>query len=111
MPEPPPPADTMDEQLLAAARQHALDLHHFKRKDPLPRIASVIGFLRGVAPQSLLDIGNGRGAFLWPLLDGQPGLEVTCIDPFPQRIASIEAVRRGGWRTSRSSAANPPNEW
>lgn len=94
--EPPLPDDTTDAQLLAAARQHALDLHHFKKKDPLPRVARVIGFLRGVAPQSLLDIGTGRGAFLWPLLDAHPDLEVTCVDPLPNRIAAIEAVRRGG---------------
>lgn len=94
--EAPPPADATDEQLLDVARTHALALHHFKKKDPLPRAAKVIGFLRGVDPRSLLDVGSGRGAFLWPLLDAFPRLDVTCVDPLPRRIASIEAVRRGG---------------
>ncbi len=94
--EEPPPDAASDEQHLEVARRHALDLHRFKRKDPLPRAAKVIGFLRGVGPRSLLDIGSGRGAFLWPLLDAFPGLDVTCVDPLPHRIASIEAVRRGG---------------
>ncbi len=94
--EAPPPADATDEQLLDVARTHALDLHHFKKKDWLPRVAKVVGFLLGVGPRSLLDIGSGRGAFLWPLLDALPDLEVTCVDPLPHRIASIEAVRRGG---------------
>lgn len=94
--EVPPPNAASDEQLLEAARKHALDLHHFKKKDPLPRAAKVIGFLRGLDPRSLLDVGSGRGAFLWPLLDALPGLDVTCVDPLPHRIASIEAVRRGG---------------
>src|SRR5262245_8720941 len=52
---------------LGAARE--LRLHKFKRTMDLARVRKVLGILRGLRPRSLLDIGSGRGAFLWPLLD------------------------------------------
>ena len=35
---------------------------------------------RGLAPASLLDVGSGRGAFLWPLLEAFPGLPVIAVE-------------------------------
>lgn len=49
------PATTRDEELLAAAKRHALKLHKFKRNSELPRVDRVIGILRGLAPSELLD--------------------------------------------------------
>ena len=83
--------------LLGRAREHGLPLHRFKRSVPLlPRVVKCIGVLRGLQPTSILDIGSGRGAFLWPLLDGIAGVAVTAVDPDPLRIADIQAVARGG---------------
>src|SRR2546426_348797 len=45
-----------------------LKIHRFKRTHELPRVRRVLGLLRGLNPESLLDIGSGRGVFLWPLL-------------------------------------------
>ena len=42
--------------------------------------ARVLGTLRGIAPTHLLDIGTGRGVFLWPLLDAFPSLMVTAVE-------------------------------
>lgn len=36
-----------------------LKMYHFKKKDDLPRVSAVLGFLRGVRHQSLLDVGSG----------------------------------------------------
>jgi ubiquinone/menaquinone biosynthesis C-methylase UbiE len=47
----------------------------------------------------LLDIGSGRGTFLWPLVNAFPTLPVTAIDTREQRVEDIEAVRRGGVST------------
>ncbi|MGI9414359.1 MAG: class I SAM-dependent methyltransferase, partial [Hyphomicrobiales bacterium] len=71
-------------------------LHRFKRTMELPRVKAVLGALRGIGPQDLLDIGSGRGAFLWPLLDGFPHLPVTATDLLDHRLAMLEAVRDGG---------------
>jgi ubiquinone/menaquinone biosynthesis C-methylase UbiE len=83
-------------QLLALAHQHELRLHRFKRTMELPRVRKVLGVLRGLQPASLLDIGTGRGVFLWPLLDAFPALPVTCVDCLEYRVADLQAVRAGG---------------
>lgn len=56
----PPLAALSDEQqaaLLALGRAHGLRMHRFKRTMGLPRVAKVLGILRGLAPTELLDIG------------------------------------------------------
>ena len=49
-----------------------LPLHYFKRVPLLPRIQWALGVLHSLQPTNLLDIGSGRGKFLWPLLDAFP---------------------------------------
>jgi ubiquinone/menaquinone biosynthesis C-methylase UbiE len=95
-----PPLDQLAGDELQALIQlgvaHDLRLHKFKRTMDLARVRKVLGILRGLQPAQLLDIGSGRGAFLWPLLDAFPGLPVTAVDLLERRVADIEAVRRGG---------------
>ncbi|MDZ4719923.1 MAG: class I SAM-dependent methyltransferase, partial [Roseiflexaceae bacterium] len=62
----------------------------------LVRVAKILGTLRGIAPAELLDIGSGRGAFKWPLLDALPFLPVTALDLLKYRVADIQAVADGG---------------
>ena len=83
-------------QLIALAQQHELRLHRFKRTMDLPRVQKILGVLKGLQPGNLLDIGSGRGAFLWPLLDTFPYLPVTCIDRLDYRVAELQAVHDGG---------------
>jgi len=85
-----------DDALLTRAREAGLKLHRFKHTMGLPRIRAVLGILRGLAPANLLDIGSGRGVFLWPLLDGFPELPVTAAERDERRLSHLEAIRRGG---------------
>src|SRR5579883_1012660 len=89
-------ADEEIRALIQLAQERELRLHRFKRTMELPRVRKVLGILQGIQPGNLLDIGSGRGAFLWPLLDRFPFLPVTCVDVLDYRIADILAVRRGG---------------
>ena len=84
-----------DEALIRLGAQRGLRLHKFKQT-ALPRVLKVLGILAGLQPASLLDIGSGRGAFLWPLLDRFPGLPVRALDVLPRRVDDINAVKAGG---------------
>lgn len=84
------------EALVQQGQQAGLRLHRFKRTSGLPRVRKVLGWLKGLQPPRLLDLGTGRGAFLWPLLDEFPYLEVTCLDRLDYRVADLNTVARGG---------------
>lgn len=94
------PLDALDDADLAAlvqlGRAQGLRLHRFKRTMGLPRVQAVLGILRGIGPSELLDIGSGRGAFLWPLLDALPWLPVTATDLLEYRVADAQRVADGG---------------
>jgi len=92
-----------DEAAIAAALAAGLRLHRFKRTGGLPRVKRVIGALRGLGATRLIDVGSGRGAFLWPLLDGMPELDVTAIDVLAHRVLDIDRVRRGGLTRVRAA--------
>jgi 2-polyprenyl-3-methyl-5-hydroxy-6-metoxy-1,4-benzoquinol methylase len=82
--------------IIRAGAAAKLRLHKFKRTMGLRRVNRVLGILRSLQPRSLLDVGSGRGAFLWPLLDSFAELEVTCIDRNEIRVGDIHALRIGG---------------
>jgi 2-polyprenyl-3-methyl-5-hydroxy-6-metoxy-1,4-benzoquinol methylase len=73
-----------------------LRLHKFKVNAELPRVQRVLGILRGLAPENVLDVGSGRGTFLWPLLAAFPQTPVTSIDSSARRTSDLAAVIRGG---------------
>lgn len=50
-------------------RELGATLARFKRTIELPRVRKVTSILRAIRPESLLDIGSGRGVSLWPILD------------------------------------------
>lgn len=74
--------------------------HYFKVKEDLPRVKMVLGFLQGIIAagqcHSLLDVGSGRGAFLFPLLRDFPTLKVTSIDILPKRVEFLRCLHDGG---------------
>jgi 2-polyprenyl-3-methyl-5-hydroxy-6-metoxy-1,4-benzoquinol methylase len=92
-----------DAAALAAGAAAGLRLHRFKRTSELPRVRRVIGALRGLGATSLVDLGSGRGAFLWPVVDAMPELAVIAVDRLAHRAVDIDAVRRGGVERVRAA--------
>ena len=86
-----------EETLLEAARQAGLKPYVFKQQDQLPRVRAVLGFLHGVQPESLLDVGSGRGVFLFPFLREFPEVPVTSLDLLPKRVEMLQTISRGGY--------------
>lgn len=76
-------------------------LYRFKRNAELPRVRSVLGILKGLWATQILDVGSGRGTFLWPLLDaartfpmGEPA--VTSIEGDSERHRQLSCVAKSG---------------
>jgi SAM-dependent methyltransferase len=88
--------DLLAVDMVRLGLEAGLRLHKFKRTGELPRVRKVLGMLRGLAPRDLLDIGSGRGVFLWPLLDAFPWLPVIALDRNRRRVDDLHAVARGG---------------
>lgn len=67
------------DELLEIANKQKIDYHNFKNSK-LPRVEKVLGMLKGIRPPSILDIGFGRGKFLYPLLEEFGNIYTTTID-------------------------------
>ncbi len=97
---------TEDEGLALFERGRAagLKLYRFKNThDLLPRVKRVIGFLRSISFDTLLDVGSGRGVFLLPFLDAFPWVTVASADILDYRVEFLNDIARGG--IDRLSAA------
>lgn len=84
------------DRVLAAGEKAALPMYHFKKKEQLPRVKAVMGFLKGIQPESLLDVGSGRGVFLFPFLKEFPWVTVTAADILPRRVEMLQNIADGG---------------
>ena len=83
-------------QILCAGQQAQLKLYRFKPHDDLPRVRAVMGFLKAIYPNSLLDIGSGRGVFLNTFLSAFPYTSVTSLDILPHRVQALRDMAAGG---------------
>jgi 2-polyprenyl-3-methyl-5-hydroxy-6-metoxy-1,4-benzoquinol methylase len=82
-------------------------LKYFKRYDPeLPRIIKVLGMLRSINPNSILDVGSGRGRALWPMLYTLPNTSFLCVDKNEWRCEVINAVHNGGVKNVQAVCKN-----
>lgn len=95
-----PPEEMSPEEcrtVLDIGRKNDIKIYDFKRTHrDLPRVSRVLGFLKGLSFSSLLDVGSGRGVFLFPLLDEFSHIEVTATDILDARITMLNDVKNGG---------------
>ena len=72
-------------------------LYAFKNThSDMPRVRRVLGFLKSVQFETLLDVGSGRGVFLFPFLEEFPWVQVTSLDILPHRVEFLQDLSRGG---------------
>jgi len=84
------------ETLINLGQWADLRLYRYKRKRVLPRVQKVIGILKGLYPSTVLDVGSGRGTFLYPLLEAFPELSVFIVETSVLRVQQLQALRLGG---------------
>ena len=78
-------------EILDVAHRNGVKLHHFKRTNRLlPRVTKVLGLLKGIGVQSLVDVGSGRGVFLLPFIDEFPWVSVTSLDILDKRVDMLQ---------------------
>ncbi len=95
------PLDALTEEqlcaLYSAGKAAGLKLYRFKNThDELPRVKRVLGFLKGISFETLLDVGSGRGVFLFPFLNSFPWVKVTSADILDYRAEFLAEISRGG---------------
>ena len=83
-------------ELIDFGKKLDLKLYYFKEKEDLPRVSIVLGFLKNIYPNSVLDVGSGRGVFLFPLLREFPNASITSIDILPNRLELLNNIKIGG---------------
>ena len=83
--------------LMEIGREAEIKLYHFKRSDrTLPRVHKVLGFLKSIWFESLVDVGSGRGVFLLPFLETFPDVHVTAVEIWDKRADLLEDISVGG---------------
>lgn len=85
------------EQIVAAGCEVEDKLYYFKNThEEMARVRRVLGFLRSVQFDSLLDVGSGRGVFLLPFMSEFPWVGVTSVDILPRRVQYLQDLSAGG---------------
>lgn len=102
--------DVQPSSLIEWGKEHKLKMYHFKKKEILPRVKRVLGFLKGISFENLLDVGSGRGVFLFPFLEEFPWINVTSIDILPKRVKFLENIHLGGMDQLHALEANLCNQ-
>ncbi len=106
-----PPLEELSESQMQAlfdkGAEAQLKLYRFKTTHgDLPRVRRVLGFLRGISFDSLLDVGSGRGTFLLPFMDAFPWISVTSLDILDHRVEYLNDIARGGLSGLSAMEAN-----
>lgn len=84
-------------QLIEYARANGIKTYNFKKSNrELPRVHKVMGFLKGICFDDLLDVGSGRGVFLFPFMEEFPYIPVTSIDILDKRVDLLNDISHGG---------------
>ena len=85
------------EYLIEYGRKNESDFYIFKRSIIRPRVQHVLSYMHSLHFQNLLDIGSGRGSFLFPFMEQFPFIEVTSVDLQPEKCDVFNYINTGGY--------------
>lgn len=86
-------------QIVAAGQNAGLKLYPFKTSTQvLARTRRVMGFLRSIQFETMLDVGSGRGVFLIPFMKEFPWVRITSLDLLEKRVTFLNELADGGFR-------------
>ncbi|MBO5313465.1 MAG: class I SAM-dependent methyltransferase [Clostridia bacterium] len=89
--------EEMEKIISLGKQEYDLGLHNFKIPGRmLARVSRVLGFLKGLCFENLLDVGTGRGSFLIPLLNDLSSVQVTAVDLLRKRVNMLNDLKNGG---------------
>ena len=81
-----------DSDAIRSGLAQKVDLHMFKHSRQLARVQAVLGVLKQYQPQSILDVGTGKGVFLWTFLEHFTGTPIHCLDLKDSHVNRINAI-------------------
>lgn len=86
-------------QIVEAGHEAGLKLYPFKAgTQTLARTRRVMGFLRSIQFETMLDVGSGRGVFLIPFMKEFPWVRVTSLDLLEKRVTFLNELADGGFQ-------------
>lgn len=85
-------------RIVEAGQTSGLKLYPFKAgTQTLARTRRVLGFLRSIQYETMLDVGSGRGVFLIPFMKEFPWVRVTSLDLLEKRVTFLNELADGGF--------------
>ncbi|TAF33410.1 MAG: methyltransferase domain-containing protein [Cytophagales bacterium] len=87
--------EEINELILIGLRKN-MSLDVLKRRIDSPEITKVMGFLRGIQPDNLLDISEPQGSFIWRVMDEFRFLPATVVDIDSQYAELAKFMHKGG---------------
>ena len=89
---------TSVEDAQIAAELYGLRISKFLRKPPLPRVLKTLELIREVNPnpESILEVGCGRGTAMWPMMEALAGTRFYGADSYEGRGGDLRAMRDAG---------------
>jgi len=95
-----PLADLTPEEISALIQiglEEGVSLHLLRKALEESYVTKLMGYLRGIQPDNLLDFGHGDKLFMWRLLDEFRFLPVVSADIDGQYDSEVKAVHDGGF--------------
>ncbi|TAE00058.1 MAG: class I SAM-dependent methyltransferase [Bacteroidetes bacterium] len=89
--------DQQINELIEIGQRHGLKLSVFYNAQELNLYAKVIQLLKNIQPDNLLDLGSGRGTFVWQFLDNFPFISLTVVENQSRFVQNLQAVYKGGF--------------